>query len=270
MQESSFIENDFLNKVTGIVEENISSEQFGVSELANEIGMSRSNLLRKIKKLTGLSVSKFIRQVRLQRAMEMLKQTTLNVSEVSYQVGYSSVSYFIKCFGENYGYPPGEAGKKIVQENEPVQTDESKRKNWIVILGVIFSIVLLATIFFILINPFAFKQNDLEKSIAVLPFINDSNDSSNVHIINGLMESVLNNLQKIEDLRVISRTSVEKYRNNPKTISEISKELNANYLPTENVRIPVNKKTVLANKIVSLKDSAKIVCTIEENVPDCE
>ncbi|MBT6007429.1 MAG: helix-turn-helix transcriptional regulator, partial [Prolixibacteraceae bacterium] len=89
MQESSFIENDFLNKVTGIVEENISSEQFGVSELANEIGMSRSNLLRKIKKLTGLSVSKFIRQVRLQRAMEMLKQTTLNVSEVSYQVGYS-------------------------------------------------------------------------------------------------------------------------------------------------------------------------------------
>ena len=229
MQESSFIENDFLNKVTGIVEENISSEQFGVSELANEIGMSRSNLLRKIKKLTGLSVSKFIRQVRLQRAMEMLKQTTLNVSEVSYQVGYSSVSYFIKCFGENYGYPPGEAGKKIVQENEPVQTDESKRKNWIVILGVIFSIVLLATIFFILINPFAFKQHDLEKSIAVLPFINDSNDSSNVHIINGLMESVLNNLQKIEDLRVISRTSVEKYRNNPKTISEISKELNANY-----------------------------------------
>ncbi|MCK4881217.1 MAG: hypothetical protein KAS82_11165, partial [Bacteroidales bacterium] len=59
---------------------------------------------------------------------------------------------------------------------------------------------------------------------------NDSNDSTNIYLINGLMESILDNLQKIEDLRVISRTSVEKYRNNPKTIPEIARELNANYL----------------------------------------
>jgi len=72
--------------------------------------------------------------------------------------------------------------------------------------------------------------SDLEKSIAVLPFKNDSNDSTNIYLINGLMESLLDNLQKIEDLRVISRTSVEKYRNNPKTTPEIATELNANYL----------------------------------------
>ena len=72
-------------------------------------------------------------------------------------------------------------------------------------------------------------DQDLERSIAVLPFINDSNDPTNVHIINGLMESILNNLQKIEDLKVVSRTSVEKYRNSKKTISEIAKELNVNY-----------------------------------------
>ncbi len=69
-----------------------------------------------------------------------------------------------------------------------------------------------------------------KKSIAVLPFINDSDDSTNIYIINGLMESILNNLQKINDLRVISRTSVEKYRNNLKMIPEIAKELNVNYL----------------------------------------
>jgi TolB-like protein len=68
------------------------------------------------------------------------------------------------------------------------------------------------------------------KSIAVLPFINDSDDSSNIHIINGLMESTLINLQQIRDLRVISRTSVEKYRNNPGTIPEIADELNVHYL----------------------------------------
>ncbi len=73
------------------------------------------------------------------------------------------------------------------------------------------------------------NKTNPEKSIAVLPFINDSDDSTNVYIINGLMESTLNNLQKIKDLRVISRTSVEKYRNNPKTIPEIANELNVNY-----------------------------------------
>jgi TolB-like protein/Tfp pilus assembly protein PilF len=69
----------------------------------------------------------------------------------------------------------------------------------------------------------------IEKSIAVLPFKNDSNDSTNVYLINGLMESMLNNLQQIEDLRVISRTSSEKYRNTTKSIPEISKELDVNY-----------------------------------------
>ena len=57
-----------------------------------------------------------------------------------------------------------------------------------------------------------------------------SSDSTNLYFVNGLMESSLNNLQKIKDLRVISRTSVEKYRNTNKTISEIAEELNVNYL----------------------------------------
>ena len=82
--------NEFLIRITAIIEENISNEQFGVSELAREIGMSRSNLLRKIKKLTKLSVSQYISQVRLKNAMELLKQKTYTVSEVSYRVGFGS------------------------------------------------------------------------------------------------------------------------------------------------------------------------------------
>ena len=229
MPDPHSIENDFLSKITEIIEENISNEQFGVSELAGEIGMSRSNLLRKIKKLTKLSVSQFIRQVRLKKAMEMLRQTSLNVSEVSYKVGFSSTSYFIKCFRDYYGYPPGEVGKRDLIESEPVQIDQSKNKTKIVIIGATIIIALLTTVLFIFFNPLSSKQDDLEKSIAVLPFINDSHDSTNVHIINGLMESILNNLQKIEDLRVISRTSVEKYRNKPKIIPEIARELNVSY-----------------------------------------
>ena len=70
----------------------------------------------------------------------------------------------------------------------------------------------------------------LEKSIAILPFKNDSPDESNTYFINGLMEEILNNLQKIKDLRVISRTSVEQYRNQKKSIPEIAKELGVNYI----------------------------------------
>ena len=84
MADSNSIKNEFLDKITGIIEENLSNEQFGVSELANEVGMSRSNLLRKIKKSTNLSVSQFIRQVRLKNAMEMLEGNGQTVSEVSF------------------------------------------------------------------------------------------------------------------------------------------------------------------------------------------
>ena len=70
----------------------------------------------------------------------------------------------------------------------------------------------------------------LEKSIAVLPFINDSPDQENTYFINGVMEEILNNLQKIKALRVISRTSAEQYRAQKKPISEIAEELGVNYI----------------------------------------
>ncbi len=69
-----------------------------------------------------------------------------------------------------------------------------------------------------------------EKSIAVLPFINDSPDEENTYFINGIMEEILNNLQKIKELRVISRTSVEQYRGQKKSIAEIAEELDVNYI----------------------------------------
>jgi TolB-like protein len=70
----------------------------------------------------------------------------------------------------------------------------------------------------------------LEKSIAILPFINDSPDQENTYFINGVMEEILNNLQKIKALRVISRTSAEQYRGQKKPISEIAQELGVNYI----------------------------------------
>jgi TolB-like protein/Tfp pilus assembly protein PilF len=70
----------------------------------------------------------------------------------------------------------------------------------------------------------------LEKSIAVLPFRNDSPNDTNTYFINGIMEEVLNHLQLVKDLRVISRTSVEQYRNTTKSIPEIAKEQGVNFI----------------------------------------
>ena len=232
MAEIRNIDKDFLQKITEIIQDNISNEQFGVSELASEIRMSRSNLLRKVKKLTNLSVSQFIRNVRLKRAKEMMEEEIYTVSEVSYSVGFSSTSYFIKCFREYYGYPPGETIERKTQEEiECVEEKPAqKERKRIPVAGTYIVIFLLAIILFFMIKPILLKQNNTEKSIAVLPFKNDSGDSTNIYFVNGLMESTLNNLQQIKDLRVISRTSVEQYRNNSKSIPEIGKELGVSYL----------------------------------------
>jgi TolB-like protein/AraC-like DNA-binding protein len=228
MAEAPITENDFLAKITAIIEENISNEQFGVSELADAMNMSRSNLLRKVKKETKLSVSQLISQVRLKRAMELLRTSSMNVSEVSHQVGFNSTSYFIKCFREYYGYPPGEVGKRDEADPVDLKPQRAGKRKVTVIAIAITTLVLLAVAMF---AYFEISQSGetVEKSIAVLPFKNDSSDSSNVYFINGLMESTLSSLQKIKDLKVISRTSAEKYRNTTKSIPEMASELNVSY-----------------------------------------
>ncbi len=237
MHSLSSRDSDFLKKVNEIIKENISDEQFGVSELAGKIGMSRSNLLRKIKKLTSLSVSQYISQLRLASAMEELMEQSYTVSEVSYRVGFSSTSYFIKCFREHYGYPPGEVGKRLGEEPAPGKVKSAFNKHKFLMAGAALVLIASAILFFVLKpgqsaqsgKKLGAKLEKGEKSIAVLPFKNDSNDSTNIYIINGLMESVLNDLQKIEDLRVISRTSVEKYRSTSLSIPEIARELKVRY-----------------------------------------
>jgi TolB-like protein/class 3 adenylate cyclase len=414
------ISKSFLQNLVDAIKSHISNENFGVSELAEEVNMSRSNLLRRVKKLTNVSVSQFIREVRLREAMDILQYSDQTVSEVGYKVGFSSTSYFIKCFHDYYGYTPGDVEKltnspssentyyphelvavvftdiqgytAIMQENEkkalafinkhreifsritkkykgriiqyygdgtlsvfhsvidavnssiemqseflespeiPVRIgihsgDVIFNKNGIIgdgvniasrveSLGISGAILISEKVYdevknqpgistislgvhtlknvlkplevyainnpglkipqltnhkkivekianpanslllnkrwkwfaflpIVLITAFLLGENylkeylynknvslerDNEKSIAVLPFINDSNDSSNVYIINGLMESILNNLQHIEEIRVISRTSIEKYRTTDFLIPQIARDLNVKYI----------------------------------------
>lgn len=238
--------NSFLSEAKSAVLDNISNEQFGVSELAEEMNMSRSSLLRKIKKQTNLSASQFIREIRLQTAATMLKDTELSASEIAFEVGFSNPSYFTKCYREYFGYPPSETKSKIEQEElkeESITEEEKdehieettprviKNRNINKYIIAITTLVILTIVYFFR-DQFTSNESIVkeEKSVAFLPFKNLSEDNSNLYFINGVMESSLNNLQKIKDLRVISRTSTEKYRSNPKTVSEIAEELQVNYL----------------------------------------
>lgn len=221
--------NDFIAKLTEITEANLTNTQFGVSMLAKKIGMSRSNLHRKVNDLTKITVSQFINQVRLKKAKEILRHSSDTVSEVAYKVGFSNVSYFIKCFNKYYGYSPGEVGKREDDESNSLPLHTNKKWLKRIIVSALF-LVILAVALILVFKPFSHNQKQQIISIAVLPFIDDSPEEGNEYIINGVRREILGKLGKIKDLRVIPGSSAEKYSNSNLSISEIAKELNADYI----------------------------------------
>ncbi len=227
-------DQDFTRRLTELTEANLKNEQFGVSELAHKMNMERSTLHRKVSKIFNISVSRFINQIRLQKALEMLQNTSATISETAYECGFHSATYFSKCFHDYYGFSPGEVKKQKEEVMIPAtQTaiPKSKQNKWM--LASVLMSALLIVLFFTheMFNFHVLPENEsLEKTIAVLPFKNESPDSTNAYFINGLMETIVNNLSKIEDLNVRSRTTVEKYRLVNKSLVEIAKELDVNYI----------------------------------------
>ncbi len=101
-------DEQFLNKVMEGIENNLSNEFFGVEDLAALVNMSRSQLHRKLKALTEQGPNQIIRNFRLQRAKDLLEKRSGSVSEIAFQVGYSSLSYFTKSFRNQFGITPTE------------------------------------------------------------------------------------------------------------------------------------------------------------------
>ncbi len=103
-------EATFIKQAIQVVEEHISNEDFSVEQLQNHLGLSRMQLHRKLKALTHQSASEFIRKIRLERAAQLLSQNQMTVAEVAYSVGFSHLSYFARCFKEQFGTSPSEYG----------------------------------------------------------------------------------------------------------------------------------------------------------------
>ena len=104
-------ENAFISRFKKVVEERMTDSELSVETIGSELGLSRVQLYRKVKALTGSSPVDLLRKARLNKAQQLLQATDLSVSEIAYQVGFTSPSYFTKCYKDEYGKVPGESRK---------------------------------------------------------------------------------------------------------------------------------------------------------------
>jgi TolB-like protein/AraC-like DNA-binding protein len=225
MKNPSPVDHPFISKLTGIILENISDENFGVEQLAEETGMNRTSLYRKVKATTGKSVNQVIREIRLEKAHELLLDDFSTASEVAYKVGFNSPSYFNKCFSKYFGYRPGETRKKqSANTGDPGRTDSSStpsgvqnnisgsaptiRRKHLKLKYTLTALVGIAAIIIpILLFTDVVPSEKDRNTIVVLPFKNLGTEKEAEYFADAIMDGILNQLSIIEDLSVRSRTT---------------------------------------------------------------
>ncbi|MDT0552687.1 two-component regulator propeller domain-containing protein [Urechidicola vernalis] len=106
------MDQEFLNKVMRLVEDNLTNEKLGREFIANKMSVSPSTLYRKIKAITDLDITLFIRSIRLKRAAQMIRNKEDNISGIAYRVGFNDPKYFRKCFVKQFGVNPSQFNKK--------------------------------------------------------------------------------------------------------------------------------------------------------------
>ncbi len=271
MTQALSMEQVFLNKLNEIIENHLHNEQFGVAEISRAMSLSRSGIHRKLKSITKKSLTQYIREYRLQKAMDMLKHHEATAAEISFRVGFSSPAYFNKCFHAFYGYPPGEARQSVTQEPvdavpepEPAAIIRKVRKQKTFrIISIVFLVALILLLLFYFSDPSFFRNyinstndriNDRDKSILVLPFKNLSNDPENQYFADGVMEDILNHLFRISELRVVSRTTAEQYRGSNLTAPEIARELQVGYVLEGSVQRDELKARIFVQLIDARRD----------------
>jgi TolB-like protein/AraC-like DNA-binding protein/Tfp pilus assembly protein PilF len=245
MNEHLSRDQTLIRKLTEIILANLENENFGVKELALESGMNQYRLSRRLRSISNKSITQFISETRLRKALEMLQNEELTVAEVSYRAGFHSPAYFTKCFHEFFGYPPSKVQNAEISFLNDINTVKSKpersqkKSPRRTILYLVSGILILSGIIYFINNVYHKKSSFIgagssggnrEMSIAVLPFRNLSNNPDDMYIYDGVMDEILTNLSRIHDLRVVSRTTVEQFRESTKSASQIAKKLDVDYI----------------------------------------
>lgn len=109
------IDNDFYNRFLMIFREGMGNPELNVDMIASQMGLERSQFYRKIKSLTNYAPVELMRRLRLQRGRELILSTEKNISEISYEIGFSTPAYFTKCYRDAYGETPSQARDKLAK-----------------------------------------------------------------------------------------------------------------------------------------------------------
>lgn len=257
MADLNTTEQLFIGKLTEIVLANLANEIFGVKELALKSGMSRSGLNRRLRKLVGKNINQFIRDIRLQKALEILKSKSVTVSEVAYMVGFSTPEYFNTCFHEYYGYSPGKIKKEGLGSSEQNsfiddtvkqepkipsrQVFTSTKTTVLIVLALILTgaIVLYPKIFE-RDQFYGLSSSDKRITVAVMPFQNLTHDTIWNIWQDGIQASLIISLSGSEELSVRqvetvrsllqSRGNTDKASLTSTAVGKISRKLDADVL----------------------------------------
>jgi len=221
--------SSFLQQLEEVVEANLQNDQFSVEALAEQMNMSRSNLHRKLKQGSGKTANQFIREYRLELAMKLLKKEGKTITEVAYEVGFSSQSYFTSCFTEYYGYPPGEAkfrANEASPTNELKPTERSQFRLPIRALALV-GLLAIGLTFVVFLGQWqaAGPEAVRDQLVAVLPLKNLNVDQEYEYFSEGVVQAINRHLSQIEGLKVISLTSTDRYRETDLSAQQIGKEL---------------------------------------------
>lgn len=102
----SSLDQGFLDKVWAVIEQHLDDNTFSVDTFSRKVGVSRVQLYRRVKALTGMSPNQLLRTTRIKRSAALMRDQRVSISEVAYRMGFNSLSYFTKCFKSEYGLSP--------------------------------------------------------------------------------------------------------------------------------------------------------------------
>ena len=252
--------DSYLNNLKKIVIDNIRDEHFGVEELAEKAGISRSQLHRKLKQLKGITGSDYIRNIRLKQSIIHLKNNTGTISEIAYQLGFSSPSYFNKVFQKEFNITPGEYKKnpkeydiKIETNFSPEPAEEDSKSVIKLKKYIITGIAAAVLVLLIIVAARTIFDKHPEVSIAVLPLENLTGSDENEYFVEGIHDALIGELGKIGSIRVISRKSTLQYAKKDMLLADIARELNVN--------------TIVEGSIYGAEDSLRILIQLIKVFP---
>lgn len=226
-------QDSFLPLLIQTINELIDTKAISIDSLCDTLNISRTHLHRRLKNLTGLSTTLFIRRIKMIRAKELLEKTDLIIAQIAYEVGVPSPQNLSKYFLSEFDISPTEYRKSIQSNRANHITDSSRLTDELT-----------------LYRP---KKN----SIAILPFETQSGAIGDAHFGDGIAEEIMYGLSQLKELHVAARASSFYFRNSSDSLKHIGRQLKVRHILTGNIRRQADKVRIMVS-LMTAEDGFQI------------